>query len=76
MTLVEARLVILSERALELAARVETGQLPFIDSVDLAYSAAMWSGLVDTAGDDIVQAVLADAFMRTKGGRATEEVSI
>jgi len=48
-------------RAGQLAARVGRG-LSFIDAIDMAYSAAIWSGLADQYGDDVVQAVLADAF--------------
>ena len=39
-----------------------TGQLHFLDAVDIAYEAALWSGLVKTVGDDIVQGVLSAAF--------------
>jgi hypothetical protein len=46
----------------ELADRVHYGELPFIEAVDLAYSAAIWSGLVDNVGDDAVQKILAAAF--------------
>ena len=53
---------LLYERCLTLADRVLSGQLSFIDAVDIAYSAADWSGLVDRYGDDVVQLVLADAF--------------
>ena len=56
---------LLFERANVLADRARDGSLPFIDAVDMAYSAADWSGLVDRCGDDVVQLVLADAF----GGR-------
>lgn len=56
---------LLFERAAALADRVRDGSLPFIDAVDMAYSAANWSGLVDRYSDDVVQLVLADAF----GGR-------
>lgn len=56
---------LLFERANALADRARDGSLPFIDAVDMAYSAADWSGLVDRYGDDVVQLVLADAF----GGR-------
>jgi hypothetical protein len=52
-------------RANELAGRVGHG-LTFIDAVDMAYSAAIWSGLVDAVGDDAVQDVLADAFRGKK----------
>jgi hypothetical protein len=50
----------------EIAARVATGALPIVDGVDLLYEAAVWSGLADAVGDDRVQQVMADAFMRTR----------
>jgi hypothetical protein len=56
------QLEILAIRAGELADRVAVGQIKFLDAVDLAYEAAIYSGLIDAAGDDIVQAVLAAAF--------------
>jgi hypothetical protein len=40
--------------------------LSFTDAVDLAYSAAVWSGLADQYGDDAVQAVLARAFAKAR----------
>src|SRR5262245_823241 len=49
-------------RADEIAGRVRRRQLPFIDGVDMVYSAAIWSGLADHYGDDAVQQVLAAAF--------------
>jgi hypothetical protein len=72
------QLEILALRSLELADQVADGQLPFIDAVDLAYSAAAWvglpaaidkSGLIDTkkiTGDDIVQATIAAAFANAR----------
>ena len=42
---------LLYERCLTLADRVLSGQLSFIDAVDIAYSAAEWSGLVDRFGE-------------------------
>jgi hypothetical protein len=51
-------------RSCTLAERVCDGTLPFIDAVDMAYSAAEFTGLCDSWGDDAVQAVLADAFMQ------------
>ena len=57
---------LLFERASILADRAKDGSLTFLDAVDMAYSAAEWSGLIDRFGDDVVQVVLADAF----GGRA------
>jgi len=56
---------ILFERSCVLADRIQCGDLQFIEGVDMAYSAAEWSGLVDRFGDDVVQLVLAGAF----GGR-------
>jgi len=60
-----APLDLLFERTRVLAERARDGNLPFIEAVDLAYSAAGWAGLVERYGDDVVQRVLADAF----GGR-------
>ena len=53
---------ILFKRSSVLADRIREGRLQFIDGVDMAYSAAVWSGLVDRFGDDVVQLVLAEAF--------------
>ena len=49
-------------RVRELAARTASGHIAFTDGVDLAYSAAVWSGLVDSVGDDAVQKILAKFF--------------
>ena len=49
-------------RSSELADRVHQGRLPLIEAVDMAYSAACWSGLIDDVGDDNVQKILAAAF--------------
>jgi hypothetical protein len=49
-------------RCRDLRDRIAAGRLGFIDAVDMAYSAAIWSGLVDDFGDDIVQQVMALAF--------------
>jgi hypothetical protein len=54
---------LLLDRARILAERVEGGSIGFIEAVDCAYSAAVWSGLVDRYGDDAIQQVLATAFM-------------
>ena len=54
---------LLFERSCVLAERARGGTLQFIDAVDMAYSAAEWSGLVDRFGDDVVQLVLANAFL-------------
>jgi hypothetical protein len=50
-------------RCRELAGRVRAGRLSIVDAVDMAYEAAIWSGLADGVGDDVVQHVLACAFM-------------
>jgi len=63
---VSKQLEILALRSLELADQVADGQLRFLDAVDLAYEAAVWSGLVKTVGDDIVQATLAAAFANAR----------
>jgi hypothetical protein len=56
-------LTLLLDRCRTLAGRVKNGDLPFVEAVDFAYSAADFAGLVDRYGDDQVQSVLADAFM-------------
>ncbi len=56
-------LTLLLDRCRTLVGRVNNGDLPFVEAVDFAYSAADFAGLVDRYGDDQVQAVLADAFM-------------
>jgi hypothetical protein len=57
---------ILALRSLELADRVAAGEIKFLDAVDVAYEAAIWSGLVEAVGDDIVQAVIAGAFANAR----------
>ncbi len=61
---------LLAERARTMARRVLAGQVDFIDGVDLCNSAAESSGLVQRFGDDLVQAVLAEAFMLVPRGPA------
>jgi hypothetical protein len=56
------QLELFHDRACAMARRVAAGQVAFIDAVDLCYSAALWAGLVDRYGDDMVQTTLADAF--------------
>jgi hypothetical protein len=60
------QLEILALRSIELADQVAAGQLKFIDAVDIAYEAALWSGLVKSVGDDGVQATLAAAFANAR----------
>jgi hypothetical protein len=51
---------------MELADRVAAGEIKFLDAVDVAYEAALWSGLTETVGDDIVQATIAAAFANAR----------
>jgi hypothetical protein len=60
------QLELLAIRSAELADLVAVGQIAFLDAVDMAYSAADWAGLVDSVGDDVVQAVLAVAFANSR----------
>jgi hypothetical protein len=60
------QLEILALRSLELADRVAAGEIAFLDAVDIAYDAAVWSGLTSTVGDDVVQATLAAAFANAR----------
>jgi hypothetical protein len=75
---VTRQLEILALRSMELADRVATGELKFLEAVDLAYTAALWadlpnaiekSGVINTekiTGDDIVQATIAAAFANAR----------
>jgi hypothetical protein len=56
-------LIIFSERCRTLASRVQNNQVPFIEAVDLAYSAADFAGLIESYGDDRIQELMASAFM-------------
>ena len=60
------QLELLAFRSLELADRVAAGEIAFLDAVDIAYDAAVWSGLSSTVGDDVVQATLAAAFANAR----------
>jgi hypothetical protein len=57
---------LLADRCKTLAERVRIGNLPFIEAIDFAYSAADFAGLVEIYGDDRIQTVLASAFMDCK----------
>jgi hypothetical protein len=60
---VTRQLEILSVRSFELADRVKAGELELLDGVDVALSAAEWSGLIESVGNDVVQTVLHEAFI-------------
>lgn len=59
---------LLFERSCTLVDRVVAGELPFIDAVDMAASAAEFSGLTDIYGQDAIQETLAAAFIRVPLG--------
>jgi hypothetical protein len=50
-------------RSCAMAERVVAGEIPFIEAVDFMWEAAEFSGVVDRAGAEIVQHILATAFM-------------
>jgi hypothetical protein len=60
---VTRQLEILALRSSELADRVKAGELELLDGVDMALSAAEWSGLIESVGHDVVQTVLHEAFI-------------
>jgi hypothetical protein len=61
------QLVLFQYRCQEVAEKVNAGVMPFVDGVDLLYSAAVWSGLSESVGDDAVQKIMHDTF---RGRRA------
>jgi hypothetical protein len=58
-----AQLELFAVRCSEMADRIAAREIGFIDAVDMLYSAAIWSGLIDGVGDDFVQLVMAAAFL-------------
>jgi hypothetical protein len=56
------RIDLFAIRCRDLRDQVADGRLAFIDAVDMGYTAAIWSGLADDVGDDVVQHVMALAF--------------
>jgi hypothetical protein len=60
------QLELLALRSLDLADRVASGEIAFLDAVDLSYDAAICSGLVESVGDAVVQATLAAAFANAR----------
>jgi hypothetical protein len=55
-------------RSLTMADRVAAGEIPFIEAVDFLWEAAEFAGTVDRVGPDLVQHVLACAFMGVPKG--------
>jgi hypothetical protein len=62
----EAQLKLFTVRCAELAQRVARKEVAFLDAIDVAYDAAIWSGLADNVGDDAVQAAMAAAFLNAR----------
>jgi hypothetical protein len=62
----KAQLQLFAIRCLQLADAVAENRIAFLDAVDVAYEAALWAGLCDSIGDDIVQATMAAAFANAK----------
>ena len=60
------QLEILALRSFQLADRVASGELQFLDAIDVAFDAAVASGLADEVGDDVTQTVLTVAFERVR----------
>jgi hypothetical protein len=50
-------------RSCAMAERVVAGEIPFIAAVDFMWEAAEFAGTVDRVGPDLVQHILATAFM-------------
>jgi hypothetical protein len=62
----ERMAAIFKKRCEDLAERITVGAMPFMHAVDTAYEAAQWSGLIGLIGDDVVQAIMAQTFMRAR----------
>jgi hypothetical protein len=60
------QLELLALRSFQLADRVASGELQFLDAVDVAFDAAIASDLADSVGYDVIQTVLAAAFERVR----------
>jgi hypothetical protein len=60
------QLELLALRSFRLADRVASGELQFLDAVDVAFDAAVASGLIDEVGEDVIQVVLAVAFEKVR----------
>ena len=59
---------LLYDRCCTLADRVAAGDFGVLDAVDMSWSAAEFAGLVDRVGPDLVQHVLACAFVGLNRG--------
>jgi hypothetical protein len=59
----EDRFDLFAVRCQQMAELVDAGHVPFIWGVDVLYDAAQASGFANSVGDDVVQAMMRDAFM-------------
>ena len=66
----DRRIDLFAIRCRDLRDQVAAGRLAFIDAVDMGYTAAIWSGLADDVGDDVVQRIMALAFGTLRDGSA------
>jgi hypothetical protein len=60
------QLELLALRSFQLADRVASGELQFLDAVDLAFDVAVASGLADAVGYEVIQTVLTTAFEKVR----------
>jgi hypothetical protein len=51
------KVLLFEQRSREIVERITAGVISFIDGVDMAYTAAIWSGLRDLVGDDAIRAL-------------------
>jgi hypothetical protein len=63
---VSRQLKLFALRCLEIADRVAANEIAFLDAIDLLYEGARWGGLVESFGDDIVQATMAAGFANAR----------
>ncbi len=60
------QLELLALRSFQLADRVASGELQFLDAIDLVFDSAVASGLADAVGYDVIQVVLDAAFEKVR----------
>jgi hypothetical protein len=66
----DRRIDLFAIRCRDLRDQVAMGRLRFVDAVDIAYDAAVFSGLADDIGDDLVQQVMGLSFGTLTAGAA------
>jgi len=64
---ISRQLELFALRFLEIADRVAANEIAFfLDAIDLLYEGARWNRLVESFGDDIVQATMAAGFANAR----------